>query len=136
MGSRPSKDRRGSGAHAVLLDTEEGTDPLTMDGGRFVVVSLYDYPSRGPGDCAIRVGERLNILSDEGEWWKVSSSATGNESYIPSNYTAKVYNSSMIFGQRKEGAEDSIVSEGLKEAINSYLYMTEECEDCCQLWDT
>ncbi len=42
----------------------------------------------------------------------------------------------MIFGQRKEGAEESIVSEGLKEAINSYLYMTEECEDCCQLWDT
>ncbi len=42
----------------------------------------------------------------------------------------------MIFGQRKDGAEDSIVSEGLKEAINSYLFMTEECEDCCQLWDT
>ncbi|XP_050952790.1 src-like-adapter 2 isoform X1 [Labeo rohita] len=265
MGSRPSKDRRGSSAHAVLLDTDESTDLLTMDSGRFVVVSLYDYPSRGPGDCAIRVGERLNILSDEGEWWKVNSSATGNESYIPSNYTAKVYNrwqyvglskqkaeellmlphnqpgsfliresetfpgchtlsvrrsssqerasvkhyrisciengwvyispgltfrnlsdlvahysevsdglcctlgepcyiigsnnvpvvtgpppvavkrptinwkdvnSSMIFSQSKGDAEESLVSEGLKEAINSYLYMTEECEDCCQLWDT
>lgn len=42
----------------------------------------------------------------------------------------------MIFGQSKEGAEESLVSEGLKEAINSYLYMTEECEDCCQLWET
>ncbi|XP_016148951.1 src-like-adapter 2 [Sinocyclocheilus grahami] len=48
----------------------------------------------------------------------------------------KDVDSSMIFGQRKDGAEDSIVSEGLKEAINSYLYMTEECEDCSQLWDT
>ncbi|KTF73500.1 hypothetical protein cypCar_00026335 [Cyprinus carpio] len=241
MGSRPSKDRRGSSSHAVLLDTVESTVPLTMDSGRFVVVSLYDYPSRGAGDCAIRVGERLNILSDEGEWWKVSSSATGNESYIPSNYTAKVYNrwqfvglskqkaeellmlphnqpgsfliresetypgnhtlsvlkgssqerasvrhyrisciengwiyisprltfrtlsdlvahysglgnllivlrkclnqvdsheSSMIFGQSKDSAENSLVSEGLKEAINSYLYMTEEFDECSQLWDT
>uniref|UniRef100_A0A8C1ZBB6 Src-like-adaptor 2 n=1 Tax=Cyprinus carpio TaxID=7962 RepID=A0A8C1ZBB6_CYPCA len=109
MGSRPSKDRRGSGAHAVLLDTEEGTDPLTMDGGRFVVVSLYDYPSRGPGDCAIRVGERLNILSDEGEWWKVSSSATGNESYIPSNYTAKVYNRWQFVGLSKQKAEELLM---------------------------
>lgn len=33
-----------------------------------------------------------NVCYSEGEWWKVSSSATGNESYIPSNYTAKVYN--------------------------------------------
>ncbi|XP_073794750.1 src-like-adapter 2 isoform X1 [Danio rerio] len=265
MGSRPSKDRRGSNAHAVLLDTEDSNGPLTMESIRYVLVSLYDYPSRGPGDCAIRVGERLNILSDEGEWFKVSSSATGNESYIPSNYTAKLYNrwqfvglskrkseellmlphnqpgsfliresetfpgnytlsvrksgsqerasvkhyriscidngwfyispgltfrtlsdmiahysevsdglcctlgepcfiigsnnvpvvngappvavkrptinwkdvdSSMIFSQTKEGAEDSLVSEGLKEAINSYLYMTEKCEDCCQLWET
>lgn len=264
MGSRPSKDRRGSNAHAVLLDTEESNGPLTMETVRYVLVSLYDYPSRGPGDCTIRVGERLNILSDEGEWFKVSSSATGNESYIPSNYTAKLYNrwqfvglskqkseellmlphnqpgsfliresetflgnytlsvrksssqerasvkhyriscidngwfyispgltfrslsdlithysvsdglcctlgepcyiigsnnvpvvngappaavkrptinwkdvdSSMIFSQTKDGAEDSLVSEGLKEAINSYLYMTEKCEDCCQLWET
>ncbi|KAI7793990.1 src-like-adapter 2 [Triplophysa rosa] len=262
MGSRPSKDRHGSNAHAALLGPEESAGSLSLDSGRYVVVSLYDYPSRGPDDCTITVGERLNILSDEGEWWKVSSSATGKESYIPSNYTARVYNRwqfvglnrrkaeellllphnqagsfliresetypgthtlsvrrsgsqehasvkhyrinciengwmyislgltfrtlsdlvahysvsdglcctlgepcfihgsnnvpvvtgppvaikrptinwkdvnrSMIFGKGKDGAEESLVSEGLKEAMNSYLYMTEECEDCCMIAD-
>ncbi|TRY54077.1 hypothetical protein DNTS_034500 [Danionella cerebrum] len=254
MGSRPSKTRRGSSPHAALLDSQENAGMLRTEHSRCVVVSLYDYPSRGPGDCAIRVGERLNILSDEGEWWKVSSSATGNQSYIPSNYTARVYNrwqfvglgkqkaeellmlphnqpgsfliresesvpgnltlsvrksswderasvkhyriscidngwfyispgltfrslaelvahysepcfvigsnnvpavagppplsvkrpsinwrdvdSAMIFSEDKDGAdkEECVLSEGLKEAINSYLFMTDKCEDCCQLW--
>ncbi|KAL6482641.1 hypothetical protein MHYP_G00075130 [Metynnis hypsauchen] len=265
MGSRPSKGRRGSSSHAVLLNQEEPAEPHAMDNGRYVVVALFDYPSGGPSECSIRIGERLNVLSDEGEWWKVSSSATGNESYIPSSYTAKVFNrwqfvglsrqkaeellllpynqpgsflirdsesepgahtlslrkssrlerhsikhyrihriengwhyisprltfpslahlvehysevseglccllrepcfiqgsnnvpvvsgpppvavrkptlnwkdvsSSMIFGPQKEGVEESLVSEGLKEAINSYLYMTEECGECSANWDT
>lgn len=41
----------------------------------------------------------------------------------------------MIFGKGKDGAEESLVSEGLKEAMNSYLYMTEECEDCFMIAD-
>ncbi|XP_051961950.1 src-like-adapter 2 isoform X2 [Xyrauchen texanus] len=109
MGSRPSKDRHGSSTHAGLLSPEESTGPMLLDSGRYVVVSLYDYPSRGPGDCTIRVGERLNILSDEGEWCKVSSSATGNESYIPSNYTAKVYNRWQFVGLSKQKAEELLL---------------------------
>ena len=42
----------------------------------------------------------------------------------------------MIFGPQKEGVEESLVSEGLKEAINSYLYMTDECGECSGSWDT
>ncbi|XP_066529011.1 src-like-adapter 2 isoform X2 [Hoplias malabaricus] len=264
MGSGSSKGRRSSNPHTALLGHEDSTEPQTMDDSRGVVVALYDYPSGGPADCSIRLGERLTLLSDEGEWWKVSSSATGKESYIPNNYTAKVYNrwqfvglgrqkaeellllpynqpgsfliresesengahtlsvrkssrlerqsikhyrihrlengfyyisprltfptlpdlvehysvsdglccvlrepcfiqgsnnvpvlsgpppiavrkptlnwkdvrSSMIFGPQKEDNEDSLVSEGLKEAINSYLYMTEECGECSMNWDT
>lgn len=41
----------------------------------------------------------------------------------------------MLFGPQKEGVEDSLVSEGLKESINSYLYMTENGE-CAGNWDT
>ncbi|XP_072553112.1 src-like-adapter 2 isoform X2 [Salminus brasiliensis] len=264
MGIWPSKGRRGSSHHAALLSQEEPTEPHTMDNSRYVVVALYDYPSGGPAEYSVRVGERLNVLSDEGEWWKVCSSASGNESYIPSSYTAKVYNrwqfvglsrqkaeellllpfnqtgsfliresesepggyslsvrkssrqerrsvkhyrihriengwhyisprltfptlahlvehysvseglccllrepcfiqgsnnvpvvsgpppiavrkptlnwkdvsSSMIFGSQKEGMEESLVSEGLKEAISSYLYMTEECGECSLNMDT
>ncbi|TSP68470.1 Src-like-adapter 2 [Bagarius yarrelli] len=140
MGSRPSKGRQSSvhtALHTPLLDSNEHTGPHTID-GRYVVVALYNYPSGGPADCSIRFGERLNLLSDEGEWWKVSSSATGYISYIPSSYTCKVFNSSMIFGPKKEEMEESLVSEGLKESINSYLYMTEntECEEWSGNWDT
>ncbi|XP_062871859.1 src-like-adapter 2 [Trichomycterus rosablanca] len=264
MGSRPSKGRRSSLPRSILLDHNESPEPHNMD-GRYVVVSLYNYPSGGPAECSIRVGERLNVLSDEGEWWKVSSSATGQESYMPSSYTAKVSNrwlfvglsrekaeellllphnqpgsfliresetkpgshslsvrknnrvdrhsikhyrihrldngwlfisprltfstlgqlveyyseasdglccllgdpcyiqgsnnvpvvncpppvsvkkptinwkdvrGSMIFGTKKEGVEESPISEGLKESINSYLSMTEACEDCSKSWET
>ncbi|KAG9269489.1 src-like-adapter 2 isoform X1 [Astyanax mexicanus] len=268
MGTWPSKGRSRRAQRAALLSQDQPTEPHTIDNGRYVVVALYDYPSGGPSEYSIRVGERLNVLSDEGEWWKVSSSSTGRESYIPSNYTAKVYNRwqfvglgrqkseellllpynqvgsflireseteegchtlsvlkssrlerrsvkhyrihriengwhyisprltfptlahlvehytevseglccllrepcyiqgsnnvpvlsgpppvavrkptlnwkdvnrSMIFGPQKEGVEESLVSEGLKEAINSYLYMTEECGECGECsgnWDT
>ncbi|XP_028850102.1 src-like-adapter 2 [Denticeps clupeoides] len=265
MGSRPSKERRGSGSHATFLGPEETAEPVVLDSGRYVVVALYDYPSGGPAECCVRVGERLGVLSDEGEWWRVKSSSTGKESYIPSNYTTKVYNrwqyesisrekaeellrlpynqtgsfliresqthlgshslsvrkssstdqcnirhyrihqlengwhfitprltfptlaslvehytetkdglccllrepcfiqgsnnvpvitgpppmairkptlnwkdvnSTMIFGPSKADLEDSLVSEGLREAINSYLYMTEECGECLESWET
>ncbi|XP_026879916.2 src-like-adapter 2 isoform X1 [Electrophorus electricus] len=265
MGCWPSKGLYGSTLSSAILSQEEPVEPHSMDSGRYVVVALYDYPSGGPADCSIRVGERLNVLSDEGEWWRVSSSVTGRESYIPSNYTAKLYNrwqfvglsrekaeellrlphnhpgsfliresnsehgahtlsvrkssrpehhsikhyrihriengwhyispsltfptlthlvehysevsdglccvlrepcfiqgsnnvpvvsgpppvalrkptlnwkevsSSVIFGPKKDGVEDTLVSEGLKESINSYLYMTEDCGECSENWDT
>lgn len=44
--------------------------------------------------------------------------------------------SSMIFGTGKAELEESPVSEGLREAISSYLYMTEELGECDQNWDT
>ncbi|MGH0124497.1 UNVERIFIED_CONTAM: hypothetical protein FKN15_077182 [Acipenser sinensis] len=52
----------------------------------------------------------------------------------------KDVDSSMLFGTDKEGTEDSLVSEGLREAINSYLYMTEERGSdqgsCSNSWKT
>lgn len=46
--------------------------------------------------------------------------------------------SSMIFSKDKEDTEESLVSEGLREAIHSYLFMTDErnCEDCELSWNT
>ncbi|XP_017343609.1 src-like-adapter 2 isoform X1 [Ictalurus punctatus] len=105
MGSRPSKGRRSSVPQTPLLDSVEAQ---TMD-GRYVVVALYNYPAGSPSDCSIRFGERLNVLSDEGEWWRVSSSATGVESYIPSNYTCKVFNRWQFVGLSKQKAEELLL---------------------------
>lgn len=45
--------------------------------------------------------------------------------------------SSMIFNKARVESEDSLVSEGLREAISSYLYMTEaSCQNCGKHWDT
>uniref|UniRef100_A0A8C9R181 Src like adaptor 2 n=2 Tax=Scleropages formosus TaxID=113540 RepID=A0A8C9R181_SCLFO len=74
-----------------------------------VIVSLYNYPSGGPEDSAITLGERLNILSDEGDWWRVSSSATGKESYVPSSYTAKVFHRWLFQGITREKAEQLLL---------------------------
>ncbi|XP_060793992.1 src-like-adapter 2 isoform X2 [Neoarius graeffei] len=108
MGSRPSKGRRNSVPHTPLLDSDENAELHTMD-GRYVVVALYNYPSGGPSDCTIRFGERLNVLSDEGEWWKVSSSATGIVNYIPSSYTCKVFNRWQFVGLSKQKAEELLL---------------------------
>ncbi|XP_041712988.1 src-like-adapter 2 isoform X2 [Coregonus clupeaformis] len=216
MGSWSSKECPGSSTQAALLGQEEPTESVILESSSYVVVALYNYPTGHPAHCSIRAGERLDVLSDEGEWWKVSSSATGNESYIPSNYTARVYHrwqyeglsrkkaeellllpynqtgsflvresqtrpevadglcsllgepcfiqgsnnvpvvtgsppmsvrkptlnwkdmdSSMIFGKDKgQDNEDSLVSEGLREAIKSYRFMTEDCKGCSQKWDS
>ncbi|XP_041745107.1 src-like-adapter 2 [Coregonus clupeaformis] len=45
--------------------------------------------------------------------------------------------SSMIFSKASVDSEDSLVSEGLREAISSYLYMTEvSCQNCGKHWDS
>ncbi|KAJ8407983.1 hypothetical protein AAFF_G00262110 [Aldrovandia affinis] len=108
MGSRSSKDKQTSEA-SFLLSQEENAEPSTVGDNRHIVVSLYNYPSGGPADCSIHVGERLNILSQEGDWWKVSSTATGKESYIPSNYTAKVFHRWQFEGISREKAEELLL---------------------------
>ncbi|XP_035236737.1 src-like-adapter 2 [Anguilla anguilla] len=109
MGSRSSKDRRSSNSQASLLSQEVNAEPAAVDDNRHVVVSLYNYPSEELTDCLIRVGEKLNILSEEGDWWWVSSSATGKESYIPSNYTAKVFHRWQFKGISREKAEELLL---------------------------
>ncbi|KAJ8265326.1 hypothetical protein COCON_G00144250 [Conger conger] len=109
MGSRSSKDRRSSTTHTSLLSQEESTEAPAVDDNRHVVVSLYNYPSGDLTDCIIRAGEKLNILSEDGDWWRVSSSATGKESYIPSSYTAKVFHRWQYKGISREKAEELLL---------------------------
>ncbi|KAG7495336.1 hypothetical protein JOB18_047589 [Solea senegalensis] len=54
------------------------------------VVSLCDYPSFGHTEVTMCMGERLTVLSDDGDFVMVRSTTTGRDSYIPTNYTAMV----------------------------------------------
>ncbi|KAK6303898.1 src-like-adapter 2 isoform X1 [Coregonus clupeaformis] len=109
MGSWSSKECPGSSTQAALLGQEEPTESVILESSSYVVVALYNYPTGHPAHCSIRAGERLDVLSDEGEWWKVSSSATGNESYIPSNYTARVYHRWQYEGLSRKKAEELLL---------------------------
>ncbi|XP_048839200.1 src-like-adapter 2 [Brienomyrus brachyistius] len=109
MGSHPSKVRRRSNVGSSLLNQEGAMEPVILENNRYVVISLYNYPTEGQSDCSIRVGERLNVLSNEGDWWKVSSSATGRESYIPCSYIAKVFHRWHFEGISREKAEELLL---------------------------
>ncbi|XP_048879762.1 src-like-adapter 2 [Brienomyrus brachyistius] len=104
MGCCLAKGKRESNSGA---DTANST---AQDLYRPVVVSLYNYPSsEGTADGGITLGERLDILSDEGDWWRVSSTATGRQCYIPSSYTAKVYHGWLFDGITREKAEQLLL---------------------------
>ncbi|XP_064857991.1 src-like-adapter 2 [Oncorhynchus nerka] len=85
------------------------TEPAMSDDNRPMVVSLYDIPSQGPLESSIHIGERLTVLLDDGDFWVVRSTTTGNESYIPRNYTAKVINRWQYNGISRLNAEELLL---------------------------
>lgn len=103
MGNCPVKVR------SSMPTLENPTEPAMSDNNRPMVVSLYDFPSQDPLESSIRMGERLTVLSDDGDFWMVRSTTTGNESYIPSHYTAKVINRWQYNGISRLNAEELLL---------------------------
>ncbi|XP_041102609.1 src-like-adapter [Polyodon spathula] len=71
-----------------------------------ILVVLHDYPPPDVSEPIYRVGEKLQVLSEEGSWWKVISIVTGNENYIPSNHVTKVYYGWLFEGVVRLKAEE------------------------------
>ncbi|XP_035007778.2 src-like-adapter 2 [Hippoglossus stenolepis] len=86
MGTCPIKFRS---SHPIL---ETPPEPVGEGLQESVIVSLHNYPSLGHTQLAMSmcIGERLTILSDDGDFIMVRSTTTGHEGYIPNTYTAKV----------------------------------------------
>ncbi|TNM88414.1 hypothetical protein fugu_004668 [Takifugu bimaculatus] len=72
---------------SILENTSESSAPAQEDA---IVVSLCNYPAFGQIDPTMCIGERLTVMSDDGDFLIVRSATTGLESYIPTSYTAKV----------------------------------------------
>ncbi|ESO85917.1 hypothetical protein LOTGIDRAFT_130110, partial [Lottia gigantea] len=54
-----------------------------------IVVAKYDYKAENTQELNIKRNERLTLLDDSKDWWKVQN--TGNKSgYVPSNYVKRV----------------------------------------------
>ncbi|XP_048406115.1 src-like-adapter 2 [Stegostoma tigrinum] len=106
MGSRPSKCRHQTMA---MIPSNPANQPSPDISKVMMVVALYNYPSTSDTDPVITVGERLNVVSEEGDWWKVVSLATGKECHIPCNYVAKVYHRWLFEGISREKAEELLL---------------------------
>ncbi|XP_023125296.2 src-like-adapter 2 [Amphiprion ocellaris] len=84
MGTCPTRCRSN---RTILENPRESESPDLQES---MIVSLHDYPSFGHRELAMCIGERLTVISDDGDFMMVRSTTTGREIYIPTNYTAKV----------------------------------------------
>uniref|UniRef100_A0AAV2M660 SH2 domain-containing protein n=1 Tax=Knipowitschia caucasica TaxID=637954 RepID=A0AAV2M660_KNICA len=55
-----------------------------------IIVALYNYPLIDQSQLKMRIGDRLTVTSDDGDFLMVKSPTSECESYIPTCYTAKV----------------------------------------------
>lgn len=53
-----------------------------------VIVAKYDYAAQEAQELSIAKNEKLKLLDDSKNWWKVAN-AEGRVGYIPSNYVRK-----------------------------------------------
>ncbi|BFZ06131.1 hypothetical protein BsWGS_09170 [Bradybaena similaris] len=50
------------------------------------LVAKYDYNAENSQELSMRKGERLLLVDDTKDWWKVRSPETGREGFVPSNF--------------------------------------------------
>ncbi|XP_069742734.1 proto-oncogene tyrosine-protein kinase LCK-like [Narcine bancroftii] len=53
-------------------------------------LALYDYEPTSDRDLGFKKGDRLNILSTNGDWWKAKSLVSGKEGFVPCNFIARM----------------------------------------------
>ncbi|KTF82149.1 hypothetical protein cypCar_00013550 [Cyprinus carpio] len=97
----------------------------------YTAVALCNFSPRRSDEHTILLGDRLHIISEDNGMLTVRSTSTGPEFFIPHNYVSKVHNRSMVQSQLNGSNQESLVSEGLRETMKAYFYVTEssECED-------
>ncbi|XP_077191338.1 src-like-adapter 2 isoform X2 [Paroedura picta] len=100
MGSLPS--RRKPAATQPVPPTHQPTGL----GPRQTAIAVCDFPS---GQPILKMGEQLHLLSEDGEWWKVVSVATGKDCYVPSNYITKISDKWLYEDISREKAEELLM---------------------------
>ncbi|KYO28559.1 hypothetical protein Y1Q_0005355 [Alligator mississippiensis] len=55
-----------------------------------IVIALYDFTCTSERDLEMVKGEKLQVLSCDGDWWLAKSLTTGRKGYVPSNFVAQV----------------------------------------------
>uniref|UniRef100_A0A4W5R9N0 Src like adaptor 1a n=1 Tax=Hucho hucho TaxID=62062 RepID=A0A4W5R9N0_9TELE len=87
-------------------ETNTNCNDSALKGEDDTLVVLHDYPFPDISEPIFRIGEKLRVLSQEGNWWRVQSGQSGRENYIPNNYVAKVYHGWLFEGVERQKAEE------------------------------
>ncbi|NXJ94616.1 SLAP2 protein, partial [Corythaixoides concolor] len=77
-----------------------------------LALSLCDFPSGAGAAAALRMGEQLRVLSEDGEWWLVASKVSGKECHVPSSCVAKVRHRWLYEGVSRQKAEELLLQPG------------------------
>ncbi|XP_037107350.1 src-like-adapter 2 [Syngnathus acus] len=92
-------------------------------------ISLYDFPSFGSTELGMSIGERLTIISDDGDVLMVRSITTSREMYIPAKYVAKVTHRWLFTGISRHKAEELLMQP--ENRIGSFLIRESETHAGC-----
>ncbi|XP_060680446.1 src-like-adapter isoform X2 [Hemiscyllium ocellatum] len=91
-----------------------------------MLVMIYDYPPATISQPIFRIGEKLRITAEEGDWWRVRSLNTGSENYIPRACAARVYHGWLFEGIGRQKAEELLQLSGNR--LGSFLIRQSESQ--------
>ncbi|XP_062913885.1 src-like-adapter [Mobula hypostoma] len=89
-----------------------------------VLVAIYDYPPPTISQPIFRMGEKLRIIAEEGDWWRARSIVAGHENYIPRTCVAQVYHGWLFEGIGRGKAEELLQMPGNR--VGSFLIRQSE----------
>ncbi|NXV71103.1 SLAP2 protein, partial [Atlantisia rogersi] len=87
-------------------------NPLTFPAAPSSFLALCDFPSGAGTAAVLRMGEKLRVLSEDGDWWLVVSEVSGKECHIPSSCVAKVRDRWLYEGVSRQKAEELLLRPG------------------------
>ncbi|XP_061543808.1 src-like-adapter 2 isoform X2 [Phycodurus eques] len=123
MGLCPSRCR------SDLTVLENPPEPPSSVSDETMTVSLFDFLSFGGTELVMTIGERLSIISDDGNVLMVRSATTSREMYIPTNYTAKVTQRWLFTGISRLKAEELLMQP--QNHIGGFLIRDSETNTDC-----
>ncbi|GFO42236.1 cytoplasmic protein nck2 [Plakobranchus ocellatus] len=74
----PSPARKPNPASTVMAEGQQ-QEPTQL-------VAKYEYRAENSQELTMRKGERLLLVDDSKDWWKVRSPESGKEGFVPSNF--------------------------------------------------
>uniref|UniRef100_UPI00398F69C9 src-like-adapter isoform X2 n=1 Tax=Pristiophorus japonicus TaxID=55135 RepID=UPI00398F69C9 len=102
-----------------------GSHPPTAESND-VLVTIYDYPPPTISQPIFRMGEKLRIVAEEGDRWRVRPIIGGCENYVPRTYVARVYHGWLFEGIGRQKAEELLQLSGNR--LGSFLIRQSESQ--------